>query len=117
MTAGSLSAAADRALVSRIISRKSLPVLPVNPLESLLHALFDLLSFLVEMFGLSQMFHPRLFLGRGPQFLLDSFGDQLAQRDSAFGRHRLSSAEQKIGDLEGCLHTPILPYLWDLPSG
>src|SRR5579863_4541660 len=122
MTAGSSSAAADKALVSRIIlenqcqriiPRESAPDFGVDLLESRLNPLLDLASFLAEMFELSQMFHPGLFLGRGPQFLLDSFGDQLPQGDPAFGGRRLGAAEQEVGDFQGCFHTPILPYLRD----
>src|ERR1017187_722572 len=82
-TPGSSSAAADKALVSRIISRKSfpksLPDFPIDLLERFFHPLFDLLSLLMQVFELSEMFHPRLFLGGGFQFLLERLGDELAQ--------------------------------------
>src|ERR1700680_735734 len=110
MTAGSSAAAADRASVLVIFSRQSLPEFPVTLLETLLHALFDLLPLFMEMFELSQMLHPGLFLRCGPQFLLDSLGDELAQRNTAFSRHRLGSAEQEIGDFEGCFFNSILPF-------
>jgi hypothetical protein len=66
----------------------------------------------VEAFELAEMFHPGLFVGRGPQFFLDRLGDELAQRDAAFSGERLGAAEQKIRDFEGGFQRPILPYLW-----
>src|SRR5580704_1376164 len=72
---GSSSAAADRALVSRIISRGSVPDFPIDLLERFFHPLFDLLALLVQVFELSEMFHPRLFLGCSLQFFLNRLGD------------------------------------------
>src|ERR1700680_136566 len=80
---GSSSAAADKALVSRIISRQSLPDFPIDLLERFFHPLFDLLSLLMQVFELSEMFHPRLFLGGSFQFLLERLGDELAQGNTA----------------------------------
>jgi hypothetical protein len=55
------------------------PDFPIDLLERFFHPLFDLLSFLMQVFELSEMFHPRLFLGGSFQFLLERLGDQLAQ--------------------------------------
>src|SRR5579864_1999346 len=81
---GSTSAAADRALVSRIISRKSLPDFPIDLLERFFYPLFDLLALLMQVFEPSDMLHPRFFLG-GFQFLLERLGDELAQGNTALG--------------------------------
>jgi hypothetical protein len=70
----------------------------------------------MEVLELSQMLHPGLFLGIGPQFFLNRLGDELAQGNASFGGHRLGAAEQEIGNLEGRLHIPILPYLWAKPG-
>src|SRR5579862_8850758 len=109
---GSSSAAADRALVSRIISGKSLPDFPIDLLERFFHPLFDLLSLLMQVFEPSDVLHPGPFLGGSFQFLLDRLGDELAQGNTALGGGGFCAAEQEIGDFESRLHVPILPYLW-----
>ena len=58
----------------RISSRELVPDFPIDLLERFFHPLFDLLSLLVKVFELSEMFHPRLFLGGSFQFLLDRLG-------------------------------------------
>src|SRR5580704_4302930 len=114
---GSSSAAADRALVSRIISRESfsresVPDFPIDLLEGFFHPAFDLLALLMQVFEPSDMLHPRLFLGCSFQFFLDRLGDELAQGDTALGGGGFCAAEQEIGNFKGRLHVPILPYLW-----
>src|SRR5437763_13451912 len=121
MIAGSSSAAADRALVSRIISQKSfvrelfcresVPEFPVNLLEGFFHMLFDSPSLFPKVFEFPEMFHPWLLLRCCFQFLLDCLRDELAQRNASFSANGLGTAEQEIGNFEGCLHRPILPYV------
>src|SRR3984885_7163879 len=108
-TPGSSSAAADKALVSRIIfqkisfrksvsenqfqkisskksfPRESLPDFPIDLLERFFHPLFDSRSLLMQVFELPHVLHPGFFLGGNFQFLLDRFGDELAQGNSALG--------------------------------
>ncbi len=86
----------------------------VDLLEGLFYPLLNLLTLFVKVLELAQVFGPRFFLRRDSQLLLDSLGHELAQRNAAFGSHRLGPTEEKIRDFEGRLHWPILPYLWEM---
>jgi len=88
------------------------PDFPIDLLEGFFYPAFDLLALLMQVFELSDMLHPRLFLGCSFQFFLDRLSDELAQRDTALGGGGFRAAKQEIGDFEGRLHGPILPYLW-----
>jgi hypothetical protein len=50
------------------------------------------------------------------QFLLERFGDKLAQWDSSFSGGRLGTAEQHIGDLKSRFHYSHIPILIGLTS-
>jgi hypothetical protein len=88
------------------------PDFPIDLLEGFFHPAFDLPALLVQVFEPSDMLHPGLFLGCSSQFFLDRLRDELAQRNTALGGGGFCAAEEKIGDFEGRLHAPILPYLW-----
>jgi hypothetical protein len=88
------------------------PDFPIDLLEGCFHPLFDLLTVFMKVFEASDMLHPGLFLGCSSQFFLDRLSDQLAQGNAALGGSGFCAAEQEIGDFEGRLHGPILPYLW-----
>src|SRR5260370_42094163 len=131
-TAGSPSAAADKALVSTIIPGYTLQVIHCRPgytlqvigfrsapdfaidlFKGALHAFFNLLFFFAQVLELAKVFQPGPFARRNLKLLLHRFGHELAQGDAALGGDRLRPAKQGIRYFERSLHCPILPYLWD----
>ncbi|MGA8761406.1 MAG: hypothetical protein WB562_00825 [Candidatus Sulfotelmatobacter sp.] len=93
-----------------------MPNFPVNLLESLFHALFNVPSLRAQMFELSHVLHPGFFLRLGPELLLESFGDKPAQGNAPFGSLGFCPPEQEIRDFKRRFRGPILPYLWEKPS-
>jgi hypothetical protein len=93
----------------------SLPNFSIDLFKGFLDTFFDLVSFFAEGFELAEVPHPGPFLGGCFQFVLDRFGDELAQRDAPLGRHGLGPAKHEVGNFKRRFHVPILPYLWELP--
>jgi len=89
-----------------------LPDVGIDLLKRFFHSLLDSLSFFVQVLELSQVLHPGFFLRGGFQFFLNCLGDELAQGNPAFGGGGFCTSKQEVGNFEGCLQVPILPYLW-----
>src|SRR5258707_9604538 len=120
-TAGSPSAAADKALVSTIIAGytlqvigfRSAPDFAIDLFKGALYAFFNLLFFFAQVLELAKVLQPGPFARRNFELLLHRLGHELAQGNAALGGDRLRPAKQGIRYFERSLHCPILPYLWD----
>ena len=87
-----------------------------HPLELTLDDAIDTHRLFVEVFETSGRPHPGLFFSfqASLELLRDGFGYKGAQRDATLGGHRLGTAEDGVGNLEGGLHLSRVPYLWEV---
>src|SRR5258707_15568451 len=86
-TAGSPSAAADKAFVStiipgytlQVIGFRSAPDFAIDLFKGAFHAFFNLLFFFAQVFELAKVFQPWPFAWRNLKLLPHRFGHELAQ--------------------------------------